>query len=509
MTAFNIESYKLLKEDSQDRSVLILERISLQLSSLSVNSAFINSTTPAITTAAFKVTPTNVAINALWFISLSLALVAALFAIIALGWIRYYKDLSHVSGSKRARIRQARFDALEPWFIPQIIIGLDVLIQAALIVFFVGLMMLLWTINHTMAIIIICISTPALIVYLLTATLPIFIPDCPYKSPLAWLFNATVCWALTPAVVVMSYLLTSSNRAQMADPEAPWMRNAVEHLRLPTGAQNFLKRLRGLLRFVKFFRNRINYTSLLQLEDRYYERFVRNERQAKQHSETEMRQIMDVIKWTTETSSEKPLTYLAPCLLSLDVLPYEALCLWVKHRTGSIHEDMPTVQDLIDDLNEYDDQETHLAQLGTRARITGQRNQVDDDDSEIIRRDVDDHGQRQSEDNVSMALLVQACHRAADFDEIDEVGDRLSDVALWLRDRSLSSDELTWSHLSYLARVLHPKLCNPESTRSMAGVVDFFSIVVELFVSKPRSNGASKFVLNIECYRASQLTNVP
>lgn len=201
MTAFSVEAYTWLQQDPADRSVEILERISSQLSSFSTTPVFINSTVPAISNSHFEAKTADIAINILWFLSLTLALMASLFAILAQQWIRHYGDMPLATGHQRAYMRQDRYDALDQWFIPQIIMGLAVLLQAALFLFFSGLIVLLWTVNPTVAITNTSVVAVFLAVFLVTAIIPTFRTDCPYKSPLAWAFNTLWCSAVSALVV--------------------------------------------------------------------------------------------------------------------------------------------------------------------------------------------------------------------------------------------------------------------------------------------------------------------
>ena len=91
----------------------------------------------------FEARTTDVSINILWFLSLTLALMAALFEFLAQQWVQQYKYLPLATGSERARIRQKRFDAFDRWKVSQIIISLAVLLHASFFVFFGGLIILL------------------------------------------------------------------------------------------------------------------------------------------------------------------------------------------------------------------------------------------------------------------------------------------------------------------------------------------------------------------------------
>ena len=71
--------------------------------------------------------------------------------------------------------------------------GLEVLLKAAIFLFFGGLLVLLWTHNSTVAIANTSIVTFFLVAFLITAVIPTIRTDCQYKSPLAWAFNTMWC----------------------------------------------------------------------------------------------------------------------------------------------------------------------------------------------------------------------------------------------------------------------------------------------------------------------------
>ena len=118
---------------------------------------------------------------------------AAIFAILAQQWVRQYVNIAFITNSERARIRQKRFEAFDNWFVPQMIMGLALLLQAALFLFFSGLVLLLWTLNVTVAIAITLAASVFVTEFLLTTVIPAFCTDYPYRSPLAWGFNQFCC----------------------------------------------------------------------------------------------------------------------------------------------------------------------------------------------------------------------------------------------------------------------------------------------------------------------------
>ncbi|EIN10138.1 hypothetical protein PUNSTDRAFT_37888, partial [Punctularia strigosozonata HHB-11173 SS5] len=94
-TAFVIESWPMLQADPTTVTTQILLRISQQLGSLTVNTAFVNSTVPPFSSMEGLELPTapsspSVRINILWFFSLTLSLVSALGSILIKQWVREY-----------------------------------------------------------------------------------------------------------------------------------------------------------------------------------------------------------------------------------------------------------------------------------------------------------------------------------------------------------------------------------------------------------------------------------
>lgn len=194
MTAFNVEAYTWLKEDPQDKTTLLLQDIRHHfLASAAHNSAY---TPPTISQdVLFKAKTVDVAINVLWFLSLTFALIAALFATLVQQWLKHYSDLPQADAKHRASLRQTRFEALDRWNVPQIIIALGVLLQVALFLFLGGLLCLLWSINTPVAFSVTTAVAICALVCLFTAAAPTFSTTCPYKSPAAWAFRFLACHA--------------------------------------------------------------------------------------------------------------------------------------------------------------------------------------------------------------------------------------------------------------------------------------------------------------------------
>ncbi|RPD63453.1 hypothetical protein L227DRAFT_521624 [Lentinus tigrinus ALCF2SS1-6] len=187
LTAFNVQSYQLLTPPPQTDPVLVaLERISAQLSGFSVNPPFVNSTQPTfIYRDPDPPSPPLWAIwlNTLWFSSLIFSLSAASVGIMVKQWLHEYS--SGLSGTSRqvARLRQLRLKSLERWYVKEIVSILPVLLQIGSALFFAGLLVLLWHLNHTVAIVGTVLVGVLAVFSLSTIILPSLAIHCAYISP--------------------------------------------------------------------------------------------------------------------------------------------------------------------------------------------------------------------------------------------------------------------------------------------------------------------------------------
>lgn len=138
-------------------------------------------------------------INTVWFLSLTLALTTVLIGILCLQWLREFQRDAALPHKESVALRQMRYEGLIEWHVPEILSALPVILQLALILFFVGLLDLLWSLHPIIAA---CISAVVGVVMLFLATTTVLptlqhaltknnhlrILQCPYKSPQSWLF---------------------------------------------------------------------------------------------------------------------------------------------------------------------------------------------------------------------------------------------------------------------------------------------------------------------------------
>ncbi|KAK1220489.1 hypothetical protein PQX77_016739 [Marasmius sp. AFHP31] len=136
VTAFTVESYQWLEEQPEDTTVALLKQISWKQ---------INGTAPP-DPQPFEISTSVVCINVLWFLSLVIALVDALFALLCKQWLREHSRHTHTRTPNEAlALRWLRNQSLERWHVPTILASLPMLLELALFLFLAGLLELLRT----------------------------------------------------------------------------------------------------------------------------------------------------------------------------------------------------------------------------------------------------------------------------------------------------------------------------------------------------------------------------
>ncbi|KAK1235154.1 hypothetical protein PQX77_001631 [Marasmius sp. AFHP31] len=162
VTAFTIESYKWLQEAPEDTTVTLLKQISQQLNGTSVSDP-----------DEFAVSSSVIAINVLWFLSLIIALVDALFALLCKQWLREHRRHTHTrTPSEALALRWLRNQSLEKWRVPTILAFLPMLLESALFLFLAGLLELLRTRHPALSTIATIVVALAAIFYFGTTIVP-------------------------------------------------------------------------------------------------------------------------------------------------------------------------------------------------------------------------------------------------------------------------------------------------------------------------------------------------
>lgn len=141
----------------------------------------------------------SVRINNLWLLSLIMCLSTVLFGILCPQWLRVYARKSSLASFDAITVRQMR---LFQWGVPHLISFLPMALQVSVLLFFGGLLDLLWSLHHVVAAVA-TIAVGVVVTALLFTTIapavqsacyfhrPSFhaaMKQCPYKSPFSWLF---------------------------------------------------------------------------------------------------------------------------------------------------------------------------------------------------------------------------------------------------------------------------------------------------------------------------------
>ncbi|KAF9057187.1 hypothetical protein BJ165DRAFT_1317501, partial [Panaeolus papilionaceus] len=197
VTAFAVETQKLLQPDPTVTSVFLLAQIADRLSTNA--STMLN---PDLVLPPPNVSSQIVRINVLLFMSLVFALGAALVGILALQWIRSYKKQELRSHQDQLSIRQGRYQGFMDWKVPQIITALPIVLQIALVLFFIGMIEFLRSLDNVVATIVgVVVATIFTFVLFTTVAPGLYVhfvhdtqskgkptPIPPYCSPQSWLF---------------------------------------------------------------------------------------------------------------------------------------------------------------------------------------------------------------------------------------------------------------------------------------------------------------------------------
>ncbi|KAG7100291.1 hypothetical protein E1B28_002064 [Marasmius oreades] len=217
VTAFTIESYKWLQEDPAESTSTLLNSTIILLTQIVQKNGINQSLLPS-PPSTFAPTSSVIRINTFWFLSLTLALVDALFGLLCKQWLREHQRQTNTRTPVQAlALRWLRHRSFEAWHVPTILASLPMLLEISLFLFFAGLLELLWTRHPALFALNLTVVGLATSFYLTTTILPGFsiiqqvlhthpmgpwmpelhprnIPSlpaidliCPYKSPQSWL----------------------------------------------------------------------------------------------------------------------------------------------------------------------------------------------------------------------------------------------------------------------------------------------------------------------------------
>ncbi|KAJ6469971.1 hypothetical protein C8R45DRAFT_1166543, partial [Mycena sanguinolenta] len=138
--------------------------------------------TPSANFPAAKVPISILAINFLWFTSLTFTLISALAAVLAQTWIVKF-SLVPTQGFKGARERWIRDDGAEHWHFHTAITWITVLIQLSLLLFLAGFAVQGVADHKSLGWTILSLVGVTVVLYIGITVLPWFYPTTPFRTP--------------------------------------------------------------------------------------------------------------------------------------------------------------------------------------------------------------------------------------------------------------------------------------------------------------------------------------
>jgi hypothetical protein len=149
-----------------------------------------NATRSSTPSVDFSPSRSAIWVNSLWFLSLAISLTCAMMATLLQQSARRYIRVTQrrYSPHRRARIRAFFADGRDELLAPMVVEALPALLHFSLFLFFSGLLIFLFDINHAAFYAVLWWVALAAALYTLTTILPIFRQDSPYYPPLSSTF---------------------------------------------------------------------------------------------------------------------------------------------------------------------------------------------------------------------------------------------------------------------------------------------------------------------------------
>jgi hypothetical protein len=181
VTTFLIRALDDLEPNYQQQSALLLHQI-------------LNGRDPSLTnisdpTIPFRASSLAVAVNCLWFASLSASLGASFGAMICKEWLtEYHSGANPVVDLIRACQRQIRYMAFQRWNVHSLVALLPPLLHSSVILFFSGAVVYLWRMDERVAIVYQIIGGLFVLSYFISTFLP-FVTNAPFRPYSTLLFH--------------------------------------------------------------------------------------------------------------------------------------------------------------------------------------------------------------------------------------------------------------------------------------------------------------------------------
>ena len=189
LTSFVVDSKQSLQVNPTDQMVYYLKQHSTILSQISLQIASIAPqvsipSTPPPPFPPFNPSPSDIRINAFWFMALTFSLSAALLAILVQQWVRDYMHIfqRYSDPLKSARMRQYLYEGSEGWYMPIAAEAVPGLLHVSLFLFFVGLADSTLNVNTTIGVTTTVPIGICGLLYIFTTLAPVIYPQSPYQT---------------------------------------------------------------------------------------------------------------------------------------------------------------------------------------------------------------------------------------------------------------------------------------------------------------------------------------
>ena len=156
------------------------------------NSLFPHAGPDSITSASADRPPKIVVVQAILYASLATSLFTAFLATLGKQWINRYTRSDGGSTAEKSQDRQRKLDALRDWRFRLVVESLPVMLQFALLLLGCALSIYLWTLNRTVARVIVVFTSLGVALYAFFTITAVFSPTCPYQTPLSILVRALI-----------------------------------------------------------------------------------------------------------------------------------------------------------------------------------------------------------------------------------------------------------------------------------------------------------------------------
>ncbi|KAF8492533.1 hypothetical protein F5888DRAFT_1637003 [Russula emetica] len=204
VATFLVVSYPSLQPNPTDTTNQLLTQISQQLS----NGTGSSQPLPPANTSSFRPPSSAVRVNTFWFTSLAMSTACALWATLMQQWTRRYMQVADrpYGPPKRARIRAFFADGVDKFALAAAVEVLPALLHASVLLFFIGLVDFLISINHTVAFILLAWVAIGCLIYFILTIMPLFYPNSPYQTPLS-----SLCWFVLEATPLLKLWIRRRN----------------------------------------------------------------------------------------------------------------------------------------------------------------------------------------------------------------------------------------------------------------------------------------------------------